>query len=435
MLTSTLPFTTIDKVKDYENQEVSIKSWMYGKRSSGKIHFLLLRDGFGLIQAVAVKSELPEELFEEIGKYTQESSMIISGKVRKDDRAPGGYELTLTNAKLISLAEEYPISRKEHGTDFLMQHRHLWLRTPRQIAIMKIRDEIIKALIDYFDKEGYIRIDAPILTPSCCEGTTNLFETDYFDAKAYLTQSGQLYMEAAAMAFQKVYCFGPTFRAEKSKTRRHLMEFWMIEPEIAFIDLDEDMRIQEDMLTYVIHRVIEKRKEEFKVLERDTTLLENIKPPFPRISYDEACQMLEAAGMPHEWGMDLGGTDETVLTEKFNTPFFVHRFPAVCKAFYMKPDPANPKLALCADMLAPEGYGEIIGGGQRMDDLQMLEDKIKEHNLPREAYEWYIDLRKYGSVPHAGFGLGIERLVAWLCKLDHVRETIPFARMLEKIYP
>jgi asparaginyl-tRNA synthetase len=355
--------------------------------------------------------------------------------VRKDDRAPGGYEMSVESLEIIQIAQDYPISPKEHGVDFLMDHRHLWLRSSRQHAIMKIRDEIVRSLEDFLHQEGFIRIDAPILTPAACEGTTTLFETQYFDRAAFLTQSGQLYNEATSAAFGKVYCYGPTFRAEKSKTRRHLMEFWMLEPEMAYATLDEVMRVEEEMLYYTIQRVLKNRKRELELLERDTTLLSQITVPFPRLQYEEAIKMLKGEGLEISWGEDFGGDEETVLSKKFNSPFFVHRYPIKCKAFYMKPDPERPDLALCADMLAPEGYGEITGGGQRIDDLALLEQRLSEHNLPREAYEWYLDIRKYGSVPHGGFGIGIERTITWMCGLEHLRETIPFPRMLSRLYP
>ncbi len=425
----------ISNIGEYEGQEVTLRGWVYNKRSSGKIQFILIRDGTGIIQGVVFKGDVTPETFALADSLTQESSIVATGKVREDKRAPGGYELSIGDLQLVHRALDYPIAPKEHGVDFLMSHRHLWLRSSQQHAILRVRAEIINACRDYLDERGFTLIDAPILTPAACEGTTTLFETDYFGDKAYLSQSGQLYMEAAAMAFGRVYCFGPTFRAEKSKTRRHLMEFWMIEPEMAFADLDEDMRVQEEFVSYVVQRVLSKRQQELEMLQRDTTRLKKVEPPFPRISYDEAIAILRKNGAEIEWGGDFGAPDETILAEQFEKPVFVHRYPTQSKAFYMKPDPERPEVALCADLLAPEGYGEIIGGGQRMDDLEMLEKKIVEHNLPKEAYEWYLDLRRYGSVPHAGFGMGIERTVAWICGLDHVRETIPFARMLYRIYP
>jgi asparaginyl-tRNA synthetase len=425
----------ISHVAEYVDEEVKIAGWVYNKRSSGSVIFLILRDGTGFIQAVAVKGEISDGDFQTCDELTQESSVVISGKVRADKRAPGGFELAVTGIEVVQIADEYPISLKKHGVDFLMERRHLWLRTPRQTAILRIRHEVIKAIRDFFDEQGFVLIDAPILTPSACEGTTTLFSTEYFDSTAYLSQSGQLYMEAAAMALGKVYCFGPTFRAEKSKTRRHLTEFWMVEPEMAWVDLDGNLKVQEELVSYVIQRVLEEKKNELETIKRDTGRLENIKPPFPRISYDEAVEILHKCGVEFEWGNDFGGGDETVLAEQFELPVFVHRYPSSVKAFYMKPDPERPEVCLSADLLAPEGYGEIIGGGQRIDDLELLASRIKEHNLPEEAYEWYMGLRRYGSVPHSGFGLGIERFVAWICGLDHVRETIPFPRLLNRIYP
>ena len=426
----------ISDIKNYEGKEVEIKGWLYNKRSSGSIKFLIIRDGTGFIQATLIKNEVEKEIFEQIDNIEYESSIKIIGLVKKEKRVPLGYEIIVNNIEVINKAEEnYPISLKEHGIGFLMDYRHLWLRSPRQNAILRIRAEIIKSIRDFLDQNGFILIDSPILTPAACEGTTTLFETDYFGEKAYLTQSGQLYNEASAMAFGKVYCFGPTFRAEKSKTRRHLMEFWMVEPEAAYVDLEENNKIQENMVTYVVKQVLENNKRELDLLERDLSKLEIIKVPFPRISYDEAIEILKKDGSKIEWGDDFGGEDETILSQKYEKPIFIHRYPIKCKAFYMKPDPQRPDVALCADLLAPEGYGEIIGGGQRIDDYNLLANQIKEHNLPRENYEWYLDLRRYGSVPHSGFGLGIERTVAWICGLDHVRETIPFPRMLNKIYP
>jgi len=426
----------ISDIKNYEGKEVEIKGWLYNKRSSGSIKFLIIRDGTGFIQATLIKNEVEKEIFEQIDNIEYESSIKIIGLVKKEKRVPLGYEIIVNNIEVINKAEEnYPISLKEHGIGFLMDYRHLWLRSPRQNAILRIRAEIIKSIRDFLDQNGFILIDSPILTPAACEGTTTLFETDYFGEKAYLTQSGQLYNEASAMAFGKVYCFGPTFRAEKSKTRRHLMEFWMVEPEAAYVDLEENNKIQENMVTYMVKQVLENNKRELDLLERDLSKLEIIKVPFPRISYDEAIEILKKDGSKIEWGDDFGGEDETILSQKYEKPIFIHRYPIKCKAFYMKPDPQRPEVALCADLLAPEGYGEIIGGGQRIDDYNLLANQIKEHNLPRENYEWYLDLRRYGSVPHSGFGLGIERTVAWICGLDHVRETIPFPRMLNKIYP
>lgn len=425
----------IENIAKYEGKEVQIRGWLYNKRSSGKLHFLQVRDGSGIIQAVIFKNDVTPEVFELADKITQESSIIVTGTVKADARSPIGFELSANGLKLVQMAESYPITPKEHGIDYLMDYRHLWLRSKRQHAIMKIRHEIIKASRDYFDNNGFTLIDSPILTPSACEGTSTLFETEYFDTKAYLTQSGQLYNEASCIAFGKVYCFGPTFRAEKSKTRRHLNEFWMIEPEMAYCDLDEDMRVQEEYLSYVVQSVIKNKEKELAALERDLTYLKKVTPPFPRISYDEAVEILKKEGVDFKWGGDLGGGDETIIAQKFDKPFFVHRYPVECKAFYMKEDPNNNKLALCADLLAPEGYGEIIGGGQREDSIEILEKKIELHQLPKEAYGWYLDLRKYGSVPHSGFGLGIERVVSWICGLEHIRETIPFPRTLNRIYP
>jgi asparaginyl-tRNA synthetase len=425
----------ISDAKDHVGKEVRIHGWLYNKRSSGKLWFLLLRDGTGLMQAVFFKGSVSEDVFAKCEEVTQESSVIVAGTISEDKRSPGGYELQASHVEILQLAEDYPISPKEHGTSFLMDHRHLWLRSSRQHAILRVRHEIIRACRDFFDGRGFTLLDAPVFTPNACEGTSTLFETDYFGAKAYLTQSGQLYMEAGAMAFGKVYCFGPTFRAEKSKTRRHLTEFWMIEPEVAYMDLDGDMDLAEDFLVFVVERVLQNRAEELKTLERNTEKLEKVKKPFPRIEYDEAVKILKDNQVEFEVGNDFGGTDETVISDAFDRPVMVHRYPANIKAFYMKSDPERSDRALCVDVLAPEGYGEIIGGGQREDDLGVLERKLQEHELPREAFEWYLDLRKYGTVPHAGFGLGIERTVSWLCGLSHVRETIPFPRLMHRLTP
>jgi asparaginyl-tRNA synthetase len=427
--------TYISDVSSHENEEVTIRGWLYNKRSSGKLWFLLVRDGTGVIQAVVSKADVPEDIWKACEYATQETSLSVSGKIAPDKRAPGGYELQVKSVQLHQIAQDYPITPKEHGIPFLMDNRHLWLRSSKQVAVLRIRHEIIRAIRDFFDNNGFTLVDAPIFTPAACEGTTTLFETQYFDEKAYLTQSGQLYMEAAAMALGKVYCFGPTFRAEKSKTRRHLTEFWMVEPEVAYADLNDDMKLAEDFLSYIVQRVLEAKKEELKVLERITAPLEKITPPFPRISYDDAAKMLKEKGIAFEYGTDLGGTDETVISESYEKPVMVHRYPAAVKAFYMKNDPEDPSKALCVDVLAPEGIGEVIGGGQREDDLDVLMAKIKKHNLPPEAFDWYLDLRKYGTVPHAGFGLGIERTVGWICGLPHVRETIPFPRMLYRLKP
>lgn len=426
---------TIRDISKYDGQEVELRGWVYNKRSSGKIHFLMIRDGTGIIQGVAGKNDVSPEVFESFNPLTQESSIIVTGKVRADKRAPGGYELTLTGLKTIQIVENYPISPKEHGVEFLMAHRHLWLRSKKQHAIMLIRHEIIKSIRNFLDDNGFILMDTPILTPSACEGTTTLFETPYFDTKAYLAQSGQLYNEANCMALGKVYCFGPTFRAEKSKTRRHLMEFWMVEPEMAYVELEENMDIQEQFVSHIVKKVLENRMEELKTLERDIAPLEKITAPFPRITYDEAVKILQDKGLPFEWGGDLGAPDETAISENFDRPVFISHYPTKCKAFYMKPKEDRPEVCLGADLIAPEGYGEIIGGGERISDPELLLKRIEEHNLPKEDYQWYIDLRLYGTVPHSGFGLGIERTVSWICGLKHIRETIPYPRMLERIYP
>ncbi|MFH1018286.1 MAG: asparagine--tRNA ligase [Pseudomonadota bacterium] len=429
------PAVYINEIRSYEGKEVRLRGWLYNKRSSGKIRFLELRDGTGIIQCVAQKGEIPEEQFERADQIPQESSLEIRGLVRKEPRSKLGFEISVRDLTLISAAQEYPISPKEHGVAFLMEKRHLWLRSSRQHAILKIRSEIVKAIRDYFDSNGFVLVDAPILTPAACEGTTTLFETDYFGEKAYLTQSGQLYMEAGAMAFGKVYCFGPTFRAEKSKTRRHLTEFWMVEPEVAFADLDDNMNLAEDFVVSMVSRVLDKRREELKLIERDTKPLENVQKPFPCITYGEAIDVLKKAGAKAKWGDDFGGDEETLLTQQFDRPVMVHRYPLAQKAFYMKADAKDAKLSLSVDVLASEGYGEIIGGGQREESLEVLEKRIAEHGLPRKAFEWYLDLRRYGSVPHSGFGLGVERTVSWICGLHHVRETIPFPRLLERITP
>ncbi|MDI6704746.1 MAG: asparagine--tRNA ligase [Bacillota bacterium] len=427
--------TSIRDVKNYEGKEVVIKGWLYNKRSSGKIAFLQLRDGTGFIQGVVVKNDVPEEAFNLSKELTQESSVEITGIVRKDDRAPSGYELTVTNVVLVSMSYDYPITLKEHGVEFLMDLRHLWMRAPRQHAILTIRANINRAIREFLDGEGFILVEPPIITANSCEGTTNLFELDYFGQKAYLSQTGQLYNEAAAMAFGKVYSFGPTFRAEKSKTRRHLNEFWMIEPEMAYFTHEDNMRLQERMIEFIVQKVIERCSRELKSLNRDTGKLENVRAPFPRITYDEAVDMLNNGGYAFEWGNDFGAPDETYIAEQFEKPVFVEKYPAKVKAFYMEPDPDNPDLVLNADLLAPEGYGEIIGGSQRIHDHDLLLKKIHEEKLPVEAYQWYLDLRKYGTVPHSGFGLGLERTVAWICGIDHVRETIPFARTLTRVTP
>lgn len=427
--------TRIADIAKHEGQEVIIKGWLYNKRSSGKIQFLQIRDGSGFIQGVMVKNEVGEEIFDKVKEITQESSIIVYGTVKREERAPSGFELLLKDVELVHLAPTYPIAKKEHGVDFLMDHRHLWLRSPRQVAIMRVRNTIVNAAREFFDKNGFTLIDAPILTPSACEGTTNLFETEYFDTKAYLSQSGQLYMEAAAMALGKVYCFGPTFRAEKSKTRRHLIEFWMIEPEMAYVEFEENLQVQEQFVSYIVEKVLEKNRQDLKVLDRDISKLENIKAPFPRITYDDAIKLLQEKGEDIQWGDDFGAPHETIIAESYDKPVFVTHYPTDIKAFYMKPHPQRPEVVLAADLIAPEGYGEIIGGSERIADLDLLLKRIEEHNLPKEAYQWYIDLRTYGSVPHSGFGLGLERTVAWICGLDHVRETIPFPRLLNRLYP
>lgn len=425
----------INEIKNFEGQEISLKAWLYNKRSSGKLHFLQLRDGTGEIQAVIFKGNVSAEVFDIADKIPQESSVEVIGTVKKHDRSKIGYELDVKDLKVISEAQDYPITPKEHGTHFLMEHRHLWLRSLRQNAILRIRHRIIKSVRDFFDNKGFNLVDAPIFTPNACEGTTNLFEVGYFDDKAYLTQSGQLYMEAAAMAMGKVYCFGPTFRAEKSKTRRHLTEFWMVEPEVAFFNLQDDMDLAEEFIEYIVSQVLEHNKADLETLERDISKLENIKRPFPRITYTEAIEILKKKGNDTPWGEDFGGDEETLISEEFDRPVMIHRYPRDVKAFYMKQDPENKDLALCVDVIAPEGYGEIIGGGQREENMDLLLEKIKEQGLNPEVFDWYMDLRKYGSCEHAGFGLGIERTVAWICGLPHVRETIPFPRLMDRIKP
>ena len=412
-----------------------IQGWIYNKRSSGKLRFLLVRDGSETIQCVVFKGNVSEQTFQRADQLQQESSCRITGKVSKDERSPIGFEIQVSEIEIIQIGEEYPISKKEHGVDFLMDNRHLWLRSARQHAIMRIRHEIIRAAREFFDARDFILIDTPIFTPNAAEGTTTLFSTDYFGREAYLTQSGQLYGEAAAMAFGKIYCFGPTFRAEKSKTRRHLTEFWMIEPEVAFYDLQDDMRLAEDFITHIVQRVLENRRPELERLERDVSKLENIKVPFPRVHYDEAVNILKEAGVDFKYGDDFGAADETVISSKYDRPLIIHHYPAAIKAFYMKRDPEHPEQALAMDVLAPEGYGEIIGGSQREDDYEALLKRIREHHLPEEAFQWYLDLRRYGSVPHAGFGLGIERTVTWICGINHLREAIPFPRLMQRIYP
>jgi asparaginyl-tRNA synthetase len=426
----------IENISQWEGKEVELKGWVFNKVKKGKLFFLTLRDGTGFLQITYFKPNLSEGVFDKLKSLTLETAVSVKGKVKAEPRAQGGYELEGIDVEIISYPEEeYPLGMKKHGVGFLMDNRHLWLRTKRQNAIMRIRDTIIWAAQEFLHKNGFLRVDSPVLTPTACEGTTTLFEVQYFDTQAYLTQSGQLYGEASAMAYGKIYCFGPAFRAEKSKTRRHLTEFWMIEPEVAFMDLDENMQLQEEFLTYIVKSVLNKNRTELEILERDISILEKIEPPFPRLSYDEAVKRINELGLHKEWGDDFGAEEETKLAELFDKPFFVHRFPSAIKAFYMKPDPERPEVSLCSDMLAPEGYGEIIGGGQRLEDYNLLRQRIKEHELPEEAFDWYLDLRKFGSVPHGGFGLGIERTVAWICKLPHVRETIPFPRMLYRLTP
>jgi asparaginyl-tRNA synthetase len=425
----------IENIARHEGQEVTIKGWLHGRRSSGRIHFLIVRDGTGFIQAVMSRASVDEKVFRLADHLSQETSISLDGRVRADDRAPGGFEIDVTGLEIIGPSADYPITPKEHGVDFLMDRRHLWIRSERQHAILRVRHEVIRAVRDFFDDRDFVLVDTPIFTPSACEGTTTLFPVQYFDSTAYLTQSGQLYNEANAMALGRVYCFGPTFRAEKSKTRRHLTEFWMVEPEMAFATLDDVIDLGEALIASVISRVLDRRRPELRVLERDTTRLESVQAPFPRISYDDAVKILREKGQPFEWGGDLGGSDETLLSEHFDRPVAVHRYPAAVKAFYMKPDPDRPEVALGVDILAPEGYGEIIGGGQRLDDYDLLLQRIREHKLPEEAFEWYLDLRRYGSVPHAGFGMGIERLVAWICGIEHIREAIPYPRTIYRMYP
>ena len=434
--------TYINQLSEHVGEEITLKGWLYNLRSSGKLLFPQLRDGTGIVQCVVFKKAVPEETWEALKNLGQESALIISGKVRADERAPGGYEVDVSSAEVVSTAHDYPITPKEHGTEFLMDHRHLWLRSRRQHAILKVRHTVVKAVRDFLDEDGFTLMDAPIFTPAACEGTSTLFEVDYFDeAKAYLTQSGQLYNEATAAAFGKVYCFGPTFRAEKSKTRRHLTEFWMVEPEMAYATLEDVMNLCERFLSYIASRVIEDRKEELKILERDTSKLEAIVPPFPRLHYDEAVRLLQEGHergeleARFEWGGDFGAPDETYISSGFDRPVMVHHYPAAVKAFYMARDPDRSELALGVDVLAPEGYGEVIGGGERATSLEFLQGQIKEHDLPEEAFQWYLDLRRYGSVPHAGFGMGIERCTTWMCGIEHVREAIPFPRMLYRLKP
>jgi asparaginyl-tRNA synthetase len=438
------PVTTIADIGNHEGQTVTIRGWLYNLRESGKLLFPQFRDGSGLIQGVVPKNAVAAEVFDAVKGLTQESSVIVEGKVRADKRAPSGFELDVSGIQVlqrVSESDPYPISPKEHGVEFLMEHRHLWVRSQRQASILRVRAEIIKAARDFFDEHGFTLTDPPILTPAACEGTSTLFPVNYFEEEAFLTQSGQLYIEATAMALGKVYSFGPTFRAEKSKTRRHLTEFWMVEPEVAYAELDDLMDLAEGLISFIVKRCLERRRNDLQIIGRDVTKLEKVEAPFPRITYDDAVQMLQEAHAngalenKFEWGGDLGSPDETYISSQFDKPVMVHRYPAKVKAFYMEPDPQRPDLALCVDVLAPEGHGEIIGGSQRMASYDLLVQRIHEHGLPEEAFKWYLDLRKFGSVPHGGFGMGIERVVGWICGLEHVRETIPFPRMLNRLYP
>ena len=428
--------TYIDQIQNRVGNQVTLRGWLYKRRSSGKIHFLTIRDGTGFIQAVMSKVTVGDETFKRANHLGQETALIIQGTVRADQRAPGGYEVDVSQLEVTSASHDYPITPKEHGIDYLLDKRHLWIRSRRQQAILRVRHELINAIRDFFNSRGFILVDAPIFTPTACEGALTLFPVAYFDDRtAYLTQSGQLYNEANAMALGRVYCFGPTFRAEKSKTRRHLTEFWMVEPEMAYATLDDAMDLAEALVVSIVERVLETRRRELAELQRDPAPLELVRAPFPRVSYDEAVQILRDHGLPFEWGGDFGGADETVMARHFDRPVAVHRFPDAVKAFYMKPDPKRPGISLSVDVLAPEGYGEIIGGGARLDDYDVLLERIKTADLPQEAFEWYLDLRRYGSVPHAGFGMGVERVLAWICGLEHVRETIPYPRMLHRLTP
>jgi len=425
----------IEDIASYENQDVEIRGWLHRKRSSGKIRFLIIRDGTGIIQGTVFDPQKNSSLFEAFDRLTQESSLIVRGQVRREERAPGGYELTVKDVEIIQIAEEYPITPKEHGTSFLMEHRHLWLRSQKQHAVLTIRAQLVKAIRDFFDGRNFRLMDTPILTPSACEGTTTLFETEYFEQKAYLSQSGQLYNEATAAAFGKVYCFGPTFRAEKSKTRKHLIEFWMVEPEVAFATLEDIIDLGEDLILFILERILKNNRKDLDILERNPEPLERIKKPFPRMTYEEILPKLQEKGSKMEWGLDFGAPEESILEDLYDSPVCITHFPTEIKAFYMQPDDNRPDLVLGVDFMASEGYGELIGGGQRIHDLKLLEQRIKEHNLPREAFEWYLDLRRFGSVPHSGFGMGVERMLSWICKIQHIRETIPFPRLLYRIYP
>ena len=426
---------TIKDLKDHVGEEVTLDGWVYNKRAIGKVWFLILRDGSGMAQCVVVKGEVADNIFDLENDLTQESSVSVTGTVKEEPRSVGGYEIGVTNLKVHQVADEYPITPKEHGTSFLMDNRHLWIRSKRQNAILKVRHQVIKACRDFFDNNGFTLVDTPIFTANACEGTSSLFAVDYFERSAYLTQSGQLYSEATAASFGKVYCFGPTFRAEKSKTRRHLTEFWMVEPEMAYCDLDENMDWAEKLVCFIVERVLENSNTELEILERDLSLLERVVAPFPRITYDEAVKILADKGEDFEYGSDFGAVDETIISAQFNQPVMIHHWPERIKAFYMKRDEHNEELALGVDMIAPEGYGEIVGGGQREDDLDILMNRIRHHDLPMKPFKWYLDLRKYGSVPHSGFGLGLERTVAWLCGTKHIRETIPFPRTISRLEP
>ena len=429
------PVSTIMEIGQYIGQGVTLRGWLHNKRSSGKIHFLQLRDGTGMIQCVVVRGEVDDDTFSLCQHLTQETSLMVRGIVREDTRAQGGFELSVTGIDTVGPSVDYPITPKEHGVDFLLDHRHLWIRAPRQRAILRVRSEVMRAVSDYLDGQGFTRVDPPILTPSSCEDTTELFETSYFDEKAYLTQSGQMYMEAAAMALGRVYSMGPTFRAEKSKTRRHLIEFWMIEPEMAFCGHEENLKVQEELVSHIVSHVVCTCAVELALLGRDVEVLKRVRAPFPRITYDEAVQWLNEHGHEVSWGDDFGSPQETDLANAYDRPVFVEKYPTAQKAFYMQPDPERPEVVLCADLLAPEGYGEIIGGSERIHDYALLKSRFEEHNLPEEQYAWYLDLRRYGSVPHSGFGLGLERTIAWICGLEHVRETIAFPRLLYRLYP
>jgi asparaginyl-tRNA synthetase len=434
-MTGTAPVRIAD-FKDHVGREVTVRGWLHHKRSSGKLQFLMVRDGSGFAQAVVSKAAVPPEAWAAVEQAGQESALTLTGRVKEDKRAPGGFEVDATGLAVLQSVHEYPITPKEHGTAFLMENRHLWLRSPRQHAVIRVRHAVVKAVRDFLDDRGFTLVDTPIFTPAACEGTTTLFGVPYFDeGTAYLTQSGQLYNEATAAAHGRVYCFGPTFRAEKSKTRRHLTEFWMVEPEMAYAELEDAVVLAQDLVCAVVARVLETRADELRTLERDTAKLENVKPPFPRLHYDDAIKLIQEKGSSTQWGSDFGGTDETVIAEAHDRPVVVHRFPSAIKAFYMEPDPERPELSLSADILAPEGYGEIVGGGQRISDGALLDRRIKEHDLPEESFRWYVDLRRYGTVPHSGFGMGIERVVTWICGLEHLRETIAFPRMLYRIYP